>query len=41
MSEDGVIPENYSKECADKDVYYDYFTNKNMAIKFCDDTKQA
>lgn len=41
MSADGTIPENRSEERAGKDIYLDYFTEKNEAIKFCDEAKRA
>jgi len=41
VSADGSIPPNIAKECKDKDVYWDYFTDKNEAIKFCDETKEV
>lgn len=41
MSADGKLPENRTEEHNDKDIYFDYFTDKNKAINFCDEAKNA
>ncbi|MCU7378102.1 hypothetical protein OBO34_07010 [Clostridiales Family XIII bacterium ASD5510] len=41
VSADGTIPKNRSEERVDKDIYFDYFTDKTEAIKFCDKAKRA
>lgn len=41
VSVDGTMPENRYEEHANKDVYLDYFKDKDKAIKFCDDAKRA
>lgn len=41
LSCDGDIPESRCEERTDKDVYFDYFADRNEAIKFCDDAKKA
>ena len=41
ISVDETIPENRFEEHADKDVYFDYFRDRDKAIKFCDEAKRA
>jgi hypothetical protein len=35
------LPKNGMKEYKNKDVYFDYFINKDEAIRFCDEAKKA
>lgn len=35
------LPKNRTEERSNKDVYFDYFLNKNEAIKFCDEALKS
>lgn len=41
VSGNGIIPKSRCEERKSKDIYFDYFTDKNEAIRFCDEAKQA
>ena len=41
VSSDVTIPESKLPERSTKDVCYDYFTDRDEAIRFCDEIKEA